>query len=821
MKLPIDALLPQVLQSLEHHPNLIIEASPGSGKTTRVPPALLHASFHSTSSQILVLEPRRLAAQQSARRIAEEMNSPVGEQVGYQFRYENKSSSKTQIKFLTEGMFLRLLPHHPNLSGVSAVILDEFHERHLHSDVALGYLKWLQHTHRPDLRIIIMSATLDSTSLSTYLGNAPVLKLQAQRHPIEIHHLPAPSAQRLEFLVQSFVLRALQETSGDVLVFLPGRAEILRCQALLTNLGKVRVCTLSGDLSKESQDEALKPLSVRKVILSTNIAETSVTIPSVTAVIDSGLHRRASYSWWSGIPALKTRPISRASAVQRMGRAGRTQAGVCYRLYTKGDFETRPAFEAPEIMRSDLSQTLLELKATNVKLASFPWYEPPPESSLQASLGLLHRLGATLGEEQGLTDLGKAMVKLPAHPRVSRFLIEAQNQGCLQEGSWLAAALIEGRLDAGNLLEQLPQYSRDESLRRTQSALFEALSKRGLTQNQRNNSMKSATALAFSVLMGFSDRVAQARKPTPERPRMKDDELELVLSAGGSAQLKSTEALEEKGFFLLMDLQENQAQHQKKATLKVRSWIPIQEDWLLEVKPQGVEEVEKCVWDAKKQRCVHLSQLVYGELILSEDSSSPRHPQEGIELLIKNTLKLSPETASLEEWSSSLSQLLDSTKTQMLGSAFTRALLFQKHMGREELPFWERLRPFLEGIYSLSEFRDLDWPFLILEALVGEEAREMDRLLPTHLQLPSGRRTPVHYSLTQEPWIQSKLQDFIGMKKTPELLQGKLRVLVHLLAPNHRPVQVTSDLESFWKNHYPQLRPSLSRRYPKHVWPEA
>jgi len=820
MKLPIDELLPQALLSLEQNPNLIIEASPGSGKTTRVPPALLKAKFFSSPQQILVLEPRRLAAKQSARRIAEEMHSRVGEQVGYQFRYENETSPQTQIKFLTEGMFLRLLPHNPHLSGIAAVILDEFHERHLQSDLALGYLKWLQETQRPDLRIILMSATLDSNSLSSYLGNAPILKLQTQLHPIQIHHLQAPPQKPLESLVQDHVQRALRETSGDILVFLPGRAEILRCKESLSGLTSVHVCTLWGELSKEEQDQALTPLAQRKVILSTNIAETSLTIPAVTAVIDSGLHRRASYSWWSGIPALKTRPISRASALQRTGRAGRTQAGVCYRLYTQADFATRPPYETPEIIRSDLSQSLLELQSSGVKISQFPWYEAPPQGSIKASLDLLERLGAIQGEEPELTELGRTMVKVPTHPRISRFLVEARAQGLLEQGSWIAAALADGRIEAGNLFDHLHRYTEDEHLRRTRTLLLKELSQNSTSRSQMPSPWSAGSGLAYSVLMGFSDRVAQARKSSPQTQRIQSHEVELIFATGGSALVKDTGEWREGHFMVLIDLQESQGQNQKRPHYNVRSWVPIQEDWLLEVKPQGVQEIERCVWDQKKQRCIQVSQLIYGELILSEQMTSPKDFREALEVLLKNTLKLALDSATPEDWLRALSPILDSSETQALESSLTRARLFQKHTKLPEVHFWNHLRPYLEGMSSLSELQNQNWSILFLEAMLSERAAQLNQLLPTHIQLSSGRRLPIHYSLTQEPWIQSRLQDFIGMNQTPVLLQGKLKVLVHLLAPNHRPVQVTSDLASFWKNHYPQLRPSLSRRYPKHAWPE-
>ena len=819
MKLPIDALLPEILARLESSPNLILEASPGSGKTTRVPPALLKGSYCLKNPKVLVLEPRRLAAKLSAQRIAQELHTQLGDLVGYQFRYENLSHPKTRLKFLTEGLFLRLLQSNPHLEGIGAVVLDEFHERHLQSDVALSYLKWLQESHRPDLRIILMSATLDSESLRIYLGNAQIIKLEAQLYPIQVHHIPSALSKSLEYSVKEMVIRALEETPGDILVFLPGRSEILKSQQELSKLNSIKVCLLYGDLSKDEQEDALRSHLKRKVILSTNIAETSLTLPGITAVIDSGLHRRASYSWWSGIPSLKTRPISRASAIQRSGRAGRTQPGVCYRLYTRGDFDGRSQYETPEVTRSDLSQTLLELKASGVSTPHFPWYEPPTESAIKASEELLYRLGAvcTRGE---LTPLGKQMAQIPAHPRVSRFLIESQKQGVLTEASYIAAALIEGKLEAGNTLGTLHQYERNETLRRTQKFLTQTL-EGALRPSPLQISQETSEKIAYCTLMGFPDRVSQARALNSDHTRAKNNEIELLLSSGGSARLQDTGAMQPEEFFILLDLQESQNQSQKTSSLWVRSWIPISDHWLFDVSPQGMMEREEYIWDQKKQRVMKQSRLIYGSIVLSETLSPVQHSAQALELLIKNTLKINPESASLEDWIHALRQLTESAVAGEIESSVTRALIIQKHLGLEPRSFWEELKPFLEDQSSLVALQELNWPTLITEILLGEKSHLLPELLPSHITLPSGRRTPIHYSLSKEPWIQSKLQDFIGMKKAPTLLQGQLPLLIHLLAPNHRPVQVTSDLESFWKNHYPKLRPALSRRYPKHFWPES
>ncbi len=819
MDLPIDSLLPDILSSLENHSNLIIEASPGSGKTTRVPPALLNSAFRLDHQEILILEPRRLAAKYSAHRIASEMGCALGSEVGYQFRFENVSGPKTRLKFVTEGMFMRLLMSNPRLDRVAAVVLDEFHERHIHSDVALSYLKWLQKTHRPELRIILMSATLESEPLSRFLGDAPILRLQTALHPVKLQYLPSPPAKYLDQMVREAVLKGIEETSGDLLVFLPGIAEIRRCEQSIGSLPQARIFLLHGELSRDEQDQALRVGGGRKIILSTNVAETSLTIPGVTAVIDSGLHRMASYSWWSGIPALKTRPISRASAIQRTGRAGRTGPGVCYRLYTRGDFETRAGFEKPEIMRSDLSQILLDLKALGVVVSQFPWFESPPSQSLQAAEDLLHRLGAT--EKKGLlTEIGRSMSRMPAHPRVSRMLLEAQKLEVLESATWLGAALTEGRIESGNPLEGLGSYSQDESLRKSQKILLQAIPSSKSSGMAPRSSSQKQQALARSILMGFPDRVAQKRKLGGSVTRGNAHEIELLLSSGGSAILSETQAMTGDDFFVLLDLQEQQNQNQKKSNLRVRSWIPMNEDWLLDVKPVGIEESEECTWDMARKKVVTFSRLTYGELVLSEASSGGGDKKAVILILIKNALGIDPESASTADWISALAPMGESSDTMDIESAFARAKIYHEYLKCEPRDFWTHLLPQLEGKSSLTELKSMDWPSEILQALLGENVHALRDLLPTHMTLPSGRRVKIQYSSNQAPWVQSRLQDFFGMKKGPVLLNGRLPLLIHLLAPNQRPLQVTSDLESFWKNHYPELRPALSRRYPRHSWPE-
>src|SRR5512145_1205510 len=444
--LPIDPLLPEIVAALRAAPSLVIEAPPGAGKTTRVPAALL-AGRVVGDKEIVVLEPRRLAARLAARRVADELGEKAGETAGYQVRFEDVTSPRTRIRFVTEGLLTRQLLSAPTLPSVGAVLLDEFHERHLQGDLALALLRRLQRTGRPDLRLVAMSATLDAAPVAAYLG-APSLRSEGRRFEVAVEHLSPEEAARdarLDDLVARAVRRLHREgTDGDVLVFLPGAAEIRRSREALADWAEragVDLLPLHGDLPPEEQDRAVAPGPRRKVILSTNVAETSVTIEGVVAVVDSGLARVASHSPWSGLPRLEVRKVSRASAAQRAGRAGRTRPGRALRLYTRHDHDSRPEFDLPEVAREDLCEPFLALAALGA-LEGFPWFEPPPPAAAAAARALLERLGAV--DARGtVTDLGRRMLRFPLHPRLGRLVCEAEARGAGEAGALLAAILGE------------------------------------------------------------------------------------------------------------------------------------------------------------------------------------------------------------------------------------------------------------------------------------------------------------------------------------------------------------------------------------------
>ncbi|HTL12702.1 MAG TPA: helicase-related protein, partial [Bdellovibrionota bacterium] len=527
-RLPIDTSLHEILTLLERNSSLVLQAEPGAGKTTRVPPALLRATWCG-DKEVLVLEPRRLAAKLAAMRVAHELGEAPGQTVGYQFRFEKVEGPRTRLRFLTEGLLTRRLLGDPSLSRVAAVVVDEFHERHLVGDVALAALRRLQKTTRPDLKLVVMSATIDIESVSAYLGGCPSLKVAGRVFPVEVEHVPKAVDLPLEVQVKRAALTALgREDAGDLLVFLPGMGEIRRCESALRDADRVSeldalVLPLHGDLTRDEQDRAVGPNKRQKIILSTNVAETSVTIPGVRTVIDSGLARVASFSWWSGLPALRLRPVSRASAVQRAGRAGRMAPGRCMRLYTQHDFSTRPPFETPEIRRADLAQTLLELcflvPGLGVgRAADFEWFEAPGPGAIEAAEKLLYLLGAVESDGRP-TGMGRRMADLGIPPRLARLAIDGARLGRGPEAAAVAAFLSELRAERVDFLDDAVRAWKTGGLGFAGTRLQERI-ERALTAERALSDLAGAPRpgstldgdLARALLTAFPDRVAKLRR---------------------------------------------------------------------------------------------------------------------------------------------------------------------------------------------------------------------------------------------------------------------------------------------------------------------
>jgi len=823
--LPIDPRLPEAVEAVQRTRRLVLVAEPGAGKTTRVPRALLDAGAF--AGELWVLEPRRLAARMAAARVAEELGEPLGRTVGYTIRFDEVSSPATRIRFVTEGILTRRLLADPELRGVGAVVLDEFHERHLATDLGLGLLHQLR-LRRPELAVLVMSATLDPVPLAAFLDRSPVLRAEGRLFPVEVEHLEAPDSRPLETQVLAALKRLVPRLAeGHVLVFLPGAAEIRRameaCGELAGRHG-LTVLPLHGDLSAEAQDRAVRPSRGRKLLLSTNVAETSVTIDGVAAVIDSGLARVASHAPWTGLPTLRTRPISRASAAQRTGRAGRTRAGLCLRLYTAGDLERRPERDLPEVARADLAETVLLLAAAGVsEPARFGWFEPPPDAALAAAVELLERLGARTATVP-LTSLGQRLLEFPLHPRLARVVVEGERRGVAAEAGRAAALLGErplqrqGTLEGGrraparqpvlsarsDVLEALELLDRaDErsegldrgvvqAVRRTEQQI-----RRALRPGPRAPPAAREDALLISLLAGFPDRVARRRKPHAP---------ELLLSGGGSAVLDPASVVQEP--LLLLALDAEQRQGPRGAEVRVRVASALEPEWLLELFPDHLTDEERLELNEETGRVERWTRLAYGAVTL-EERRQPAEP--------------SPEVEAV------LAEALAARGGQTLGDPARLANLRARlELARAAFPAeaWPptddaALAALLaRGRRSLGEVAEADLSAELLGTLAPSAARLVAQEFPDRVTLPGGRTVQVHYAPGQPPWIASRLQDFFGLRQGPTLGRGRVPLVLHLLAPNQRAVQVTQDLAGFWSRHYPALRRELGRRYPRHAWPE-
>jgi ATP-dependent helicase HrpB len=767
--LPVDEILPEILSCLQHSPNLVVEALPGAGKTTRIPPELLKL----VKGEVVVLEPRRIAARMAARRVALEIGERIGETVGYQVRFDEVAGPRTRLRFVTEGVLTRRLISDPTLRGVDAVVLDEFHERHLEGDIALALLKRLQ-SRRPDLRIVVMSATLDAASVARYLDDCPIVRSKGKLFELSIEHLPY-SPKPLEKQVRDALENlTVQNDPGDILAFLPGAAEIYRaireCEETARRAGMM-ILPLHGSLPPNEQDRAVAPGPRRKLILATNVAESSITVEGVNAVIDSGLARFATWSIWTGLPTLQIGRVSKASARQRAGRAGRTQPGRVLRLYTKEDYHLRPEHDTPEILRSDLSQLCLTMRAVEIDpIKDVKWLDSPPESAIEHAESLLDRLGAT-------GDAVRQLARFPLSPRLSRLVVDSEKRGAGEDGCIVAALLSAGiDSESNDLLAAIDQSRNDPRLRQN----LEQLRRIARPSRQQHH---DEDALLKSVLAAFPDRVARLRTGS-----------QVLLSTGASAQVKGQPPRYE--FMVALD-----AEDRKDKPLPLVPMIArIEPEWLIDLFADRVREESRLIWNRSTERVEEVSMLLYDELILQESRGAVTVAQAAADLLAQKAIEAGVE------------RFVDREKLDQLLSRVEFA-------GLEPPDLNQTFRELCFGLLSFAELKAAAGNLIsMLEQKIG--VRQLNQNAPESLRLPSGRMTKVHYELGKQPWIASRLQDFFGMYETPRIGMARTPVVVKLLAPNHRPVQTTTDLAGFWERLYPQVRRELMRRYPKHAWPE-
>jgi len=821
--LPIAPHLGAIVAAVRDHGVLLLAAPPGTGKTTLVPGALRDGGI-GRGSEVVVLEPRRLAAREAAARVAFLRGGALGGEVGYQVRHDRRTSRATRIRFVTEGILVRQLVADPTLDGVGCVVLDEFHERHVEGDLALAMLKEVRNTVRPDLALVVMSATLDVGPLRAYLEPCAEHAVDARSFPVETDWLGGSAfagARDLAGRVRDGVRRALVETAGDVLVFLPGAGEIAVAAELLAD-GVAQSCDvlpLHGQLEGDAQDLALRPSVRRKVVLATNVAETSLTIEGVTAVVDSGFARVLRHDPDRGLDVLRVERISRASADQRRGRAGRTGPGRCYRLWGKGEEVAMALFTAPEIRRVDLAGPALEVRAFAGRApADFDWLQAPDAAALARADELLRRLRAV--DERGrVTGIGTAMLALPLHPRLARTLIEARSRNCEAVAADVVALLGErelSRRDGDAAAADLPcdvlaqrQLWREAARKGFAHGACRAL---GIDADAaravaRARAQLAGDALEHSagvpdegaeacvrraLLAGFPDRVAG---------RAADTSLEAVLVGGRGLVLPPAAQGDSGRFFLALRVLET-----KGTRSRVSATSSVEVNWLHDL---GVTVVDDVVLDAQGRVSATRSTR-YLDLPLSVVKIEP-DPGQAAALLLRELAR--------DPWA-----VFGDQKE-------ARGFVTRMHWLRQAVPdlgipafgaaeIAAAAAPLCSGARSLRDLRGAPLQPLLEACLPGALRGRLSDLAPTRIGLPSGRKAAVHYDAEQGPTVASRLQDFFGLRETPRIANGRVPLCLQLLAPNQRPVQVTSDLASFWANVYPKVRNELRRRYPRHAWPE-
>ena len=812
--LPIDDALPDVLAACRRATAVLLMAPPGSGKTTRVPPALLDV-LGDKGGQVVVLEPRRLAARAAAARVAQETGTALGDLVGYQVRGDSKVSGRTRVRFVTEGVLVRQLVQDPFLEGVGAVCLDEFHERHLEGDLALAMLAEARATVRPDLRLCVMSATLDPTPLRAFLPGAEVVEADGRLHPVRVERLERSPQDPLEVTVRNLVDKALDETAGDVLVFLPGTGEIARCEDALGNLARRRdvlVLPLHGRLELADQDRAIRPQRQRKVVLSTNVAESSLTIAGVTAVVDTGLARELRFDRGRGVDVLQLERISLASATQRAGRAGRTGPGVCYRAWTAAEERGMPARAMPEVQRIDLCGPALLVRAfAGRDPRQFGWFEAPPADALVAADKLLRELGAIDAGSGALTRLGQALLGLPLHPRLGAVVLAGRDLGCAAAAASAATLLADvdqlGRGDGADLHAAVDAFllaedrgfpehlCREVGLSAWQARTVKSARDRLLAG--RRDDGRDTTSLGRCLLAGFPDRVAV---------RSEGGEPRTATMVGGRGLLLPA-AADGQELVVALRLLETGRQQRSKAVLTA-GLAPAD---LQAAAAGALATVVVAELDEANGRVVAVREQRYRDL--------PLRSARGGEL---------PDGAAAEK----LLPVLAREPWRWLGEQkeLRRLLARLRWLAARQpdlaLPPFDDAAVAAAAVQLLGDradlraLRDAEVGELLLAQLTSPQRRALQQGAPDRIELPSGRDAIVDYDAPAGPTIAARLQEFFGLRAVGALAGGRVPVVLELLAPNHRPVQVTTDLPSFWANVYPQVRRELSRRYPRHSWPE-
>ncbi|MCX8155756.1 MAG: ATP-dependent helicase HrpB [Verrucomicrobiae bacterium] len=840
-RLPIYDLEAEILRRLREHHRLIVQAPTGSGKSTQVPQMLLQQGLLG-DGQAVVLQPRRLAARLLAARVAAEMGVPLGREVGYSIRFENVTSAATRIRYVTEGILLRQMVEDPELRGINAILFDEFHERHLYGDITLARALTLQEQLRPDLKLLVMSATLDTRLLYDYLQPCAVVTSAGRMFPVDIEYLPARSGggQAVWDLAAEALARALRQGGeGDVLVFMPGAFEIQQTLETVRQLPEARgmvLLPLHGELPPHAQDAAVARYAQRKIVVATNVAETSLTIDGVRLVIDSGLARIPRYDPNRGINTLFIEKISRASAEQRAGRAGRTAPGRCLRLWSAQEHWERPAQETPEVKRLELSEVVLTLKAAGVEdLQSFKWLEPPPAEALAHAVELLTDLGA-LDTTGRLTTLGRKMLAFPVHPRYARLLLAAADYHCVPQAA-LMAALTQGRDLLARRLDRVSSQNRDDLLgEKAESDFFllmrawnyavrndfrpEACHRVGVNPQAARQvgplqeqflriaareglpvqaERVSDEALCKCLLAAFADRVAR---------RVDMGTLRCELVHGRKGILARDSVVHHSPLLVAAEIREVEAADKTIQTLLSLA-TAIKPEWLQELFPGDIQEKQRLYYDPADRRVYAEACVMFRDLPLATRKVEPPPPEAAAPLL---AAEVAAGRLTLKQWDHEVEQWI--LRLNFLARVCPE-------LGLPPLEEQDRLHlieQVCHGAFTYKDIKDRPVKPVVQSWLSPAQQDLLNRHAPERVDLGNGRRPKVVYAENQPPYIAARIQELFGLDKTPRIALGKVTLTVHILAPNMRPVQITQDLAGFWREHYPRIKQELQRKYPKHEW---
>lgn len=813
--LTIAAALPGLQDALAQHSNVVLQAPPGAGKSTGVPLALLQAAWRG-DGRILMLEPRRLAARSVAARMAQLLGERVGETVGYRMRLDTRVSPRTRIEVVTEGILTRRLQHDPALDGVALVIFDEFHERSLQADLGLTLVLDVQRHLRPELRILVMSATIDGGPVAALLGGAPIVRAEGRCFPVQTRYAQRPSEAPVEQRAAAAVLNVIGEQPGDVLVFLPGAGEIRRVQQLLADAGlgsTCRVRPLFGDLSLSEQVEAIRPAppGERKIVLATNIAETSLTIEGVRLVVDGGLERRPRFDPASGMSRMETMHISQASAEQRRGRAGRLGPGLCLRLWTEAQQRALAAQAPPEIVEADLAPLALELACWGITDAKqLAWLDPPPAGTLAQAQELLQELGA-LDQARRVTARGREMAALGLHPRLAHMLLEARAAGLGATGCALAAILTERDALASRTTERdadirtrlelvagdgdcsgaaLPSVRRSANFYRRQLGL-DAADTRIETQSA-----------GWLLALAYPDRIARWREPRSGRYQ---------LTNGRGARFAEAQALAGAEFLVvpLLDAGEREA--------RIFMAAPITRVELEQHFAAHIVTTQRVWWDAREQAVLARRQRWLWQLLLNDMPLENPDRDALVAAVISGIRELGigalPWDRNSRMWQARVlfARGVDAQAPEPWPDVSDAGLT-------TALESW--LAPWLPGITRREHFARIDLQAALRAMLSRTQQQRLEELAPTHLPVPSGARIALDYTDGPVPSLAVRLQEVFGLRETPRIGGGRVAVMMKLLSPACRPVQVTRDLRSFWEKGYHEVKKELKGRYPKHYWPD-